>query len=240
MKLCLSMLLVLSSSLFSQEQAVKHSLRILPLGDPPPFQQEIRDGIRHEIPPEEGTIPPRDLKISPKPPEGQEPVSFPMKLRLGYMSAPMTFPLPPDRKIDADLQDGGSWLDIPLAAGDATLALVFRGGKDWYQPRVLSVPDDAKGGDVVFLNVTGKPMGIVWGQEKLKLEPGKRLVRRIDGGAKAVAVSILYPTAAGALKACLSTQVENEAKTCQQFVIYAADGVNTKEPVKVLPLSEQI
>ena len=239
MKLCLSLLALLSGVLLAQEQAPKHTLRILPLGDPPPFRQEIRDGVRYEIPAEEGTIPPRNLSISSKPPEGQEPVKYPLKLRLGYLSEVLSFPLPADRKIDADLEAGGSWLKIPLAKGNSTLALVYRGGKDWYEPRVLCVPDDGKAGDFLFVNVTAKPMGVTWGGEKLKLNPGTSMVRRIPQAAKGVDMSILYPAPEGGLKPCLSTRVEAAPGTRQQFIIYAADGKDKRMPVKVLPLSDK-
>ncbi len=240
MKHCLSLLLVLSGTLFSQEESVKHSLRILPLGDPPPFIQEIRDGIRYEVPAEEGTIPPRNIELSTKPKEGEQPVKLPMRLRLGYLSPVLTFPLPENRKIDAKLEGGGAWLDIPLSKGKSTLALVWRGGKDWYQPRVISVADDTKEGDFLFVNVTAKPMGIVWGAEKLKLNPAASMVRRLPQGARTLELSIQYPAPEGGLKPCLSTQVEKLPGSRQQFVIYAADGKNSRMPVKVLSLSDKL
>src|SRR5687767_13204483 len=124
MKFCLSLLLLFSGTLFSQEAPVKHTLRILPLGDPPPFIQEVRNGVRYEVPAEEGTIPPRNIALSAVAPKGEEQEKFPMRLRLGVASTPLEFPLPADRSLEAKLETGGTWLKVPLSKTNSTLALV--------------------------------------------------------------------------------------------------------------------
>lgn len=239
MKFLLSLLLA-SAVALAQEEAPKHTLRILPLGDPPPFRQELRGGVRYEIPAGEGTVPPRQILLFQNVAEGEKKEEWPLRLRLGTVTPELKVPPPKDGAIMAKTEAGAPWLRIPLAQGSSTLALVWRNGKSWDQARVISIPDDTKEGDFRFVNITAQPMGIIWGQEKLKLNPGAVMVRRMPDAAKVLPMSILYPAPEGGLQPCLSTQVERMAGTRQQFVVYAADGVDPKMPVKVLPLSEQL
>ncbi|WP_367872765.1 hypothetical protein [Luteolibacter sp. Populi] len=242
MKSSLAFLLLASGTLHSQEAAAKHTLRVLPLGDPPPFIQEVRGGVRYEVPAQEGAIPPRNILLSAPAPAKDEATKepLPLRLRLGMPSPELVFPLPEGRTVTTTLQAGGSWLTIPLSTAESTLAFVWRGGKDWFQPRVLSIPDDAKEGDFRFVNLTGKPMGLTWGTEKIKLNPATTLTRQLPQGTAVLPISIQYPAADGTLRPCLSTQVERAAATRNQFVIYAADSKESKMPVKVLSLSERL
>ena len=239
MKLCLSLLLFVSGTLLSQEETAKHTLRILPVGDAPPFIQEVRDGLRYEVPAKEGAIPPRNILLAIPAPKDEKQEPLPLRVRLGAPSSVLTFPLPENRSVNTTLQSGDPWLTIPLSKGDSTLALVWR-GKDWFQPRVISVPDDTKDGDFRFINLTAKPMAVTWGNEKLKLNPATAMTRRMPDGSNALPLTIQFPTADGKLQSCLSTQVEKAPGTRYQFVIYAADGKEVRMPVKVLPLTEQL
>lgn len=244
MKLATALLFTVigATNLIASEELVKHRLRILPLGDPPPYRQQIRDGVRYEIPAAEGTIPPRNIVISAAdaPADTAETEApLPVRLRLGSPSSPQSFTLPEKRLVQAKADSGAPWLTIPLTTSEATLAVVCRGGESWKSARVLAIPDDAKPGDFRFINLTAKPMAVTWGSEKLKLDAGKTMVRRLADGAPPVPVTIQYPSPEGGLRLCLSTQAEAAPGTSQQFLIYAADGERPTAPVKVLALSEQ-
>lgn len=224
---------------------MKHTLRILPLGDPPPYIQEVRGGVRHEVPAEEGTIPPRNIVVASADPKQadrseEEKKELPLRLRLGVPTPELVFPLPETRTIEAKLESGDSWLRIPLSKSGSTLALVWRGGKDWFKARALPLPDEGKAGDFRFINVTAKPMAVVWGEQKLKLNPGTTMIRRMPDGARTQNVSILYPAAEGGLKPCFTSQVESLAGARHLFVIYAADGKESRMPVKVLSLDDRL
>jgi hypothetical protein len=163
-----------------------------------------------------------------------------LRLRLGSASAPLEFPLPETRSIETR-QGGGVWLKIPLSLSEASLALVWRSGPDWDKAGVLTIPDgkaERSLGDCRFVNVTAKPMGLVWGSERLKLEPRSTLVRSMPAGTEEMAVSILYPDAKNTLRPCLATRISRKADKLQQFFIYAADEKEPRMPVKVLPLEE--
>lgn len=235
--------LLLAGVAFAQEAVPQHTLRILPLGDPPPFRQELRDGVRYEIPAAEGTVPPRQVLLFENAPEAdkaEKPKEWPLTLRLGTVSPELKVPPPKDGAIMVKTQAGEPWLRIPLAQGSSTLALVWRTGKSWSEARAMCLPDDTKVGDFRFVNLTAKPMAVTWGEEKLKLNPAATMVRRLPDGKKALPLTIQYPAPEGGLRPCYSGQVENLPGTRQQFVIYVADGEKPKLPVKVLPLSEQL
>jgi len=229
-------LLLLPALSLAQEKAAHHTLRILPLGDPPPFLQEVRNGVRYEIPAKEGTIPPRQLEVISA---TEDSKALPLRLRLGIVAGPLEVVLPESREVETR-QAAGPWAKIPVSNAAATLALVWRGGADWSKAGVLAIPDGPaeRNHDCRFINVTAKPMGVVWGSERLKLEPRTVLTRSLPAGAREIAVSVLYPSANGSLQSCLSTKVTPKAGRLQQFVIYAADEKQPRIPVKVLPLEE--
>ncbi|WP_193211927.1 hypothetical protein [Luteolibacter marinus] len=239
MKFHLPLLVLVSGPLFAQGEAVKHTLRILPLGDPPPFVQEVRNGVRYELPAPEGSVPPRSVLLSPAAAGGEDAKELALRLRLGTPSAEVSFPLPEERSVTVRTEAGGAWLKIPLSKADASLALVWRGGKLWDKARVLTVPDTARDGDFRFINVTAKPMAVTWGSEKLKLNPATTMIRRAPAGARTVALSIQFPVDGG-LRPCLVTEAEVKAGSRQDYLIYAADGDKPRLPVKVLALSERL
>lgn len=233
--------LLFTAVAFAQEPAAQHSLRILPLGDPPPFRQEVKAGVRYEIPAPEGTVPPREIMVASKIATEETPKEFPLRLRLGTATPPLMVPSPQDGKLAVKTAAGAPWVSIPLSQSSSTLALVWRTGKSWNEAaRVFALPDDTKEGEFRFINLTAKPMAVTWGDLKLKLNPATTMIQRIPDGKKAVPLTIQYPAPEGGLKPCFSTQVEKAPGTRQQFVIYVADGEKPKLPVKVLPLSDSI
>lgn len=232
-------LLLLPALASAQDKPAKHTLRLLPLGDPPPFLQEVRNGVRYEIPAAEGTIPPRNLELHIPVEKGEE--TSQLRLRLGSASAPLEFPLPETKTVEAR-QGSAVWLKIPLSSSEASLALVWRGGPDWSKAGVMTIPDgkaERSKGDCRFVNLTGKSMGLVWGTERLKLEPRTTLMRSIPAGTEELALSILYPDAKNNLRPCLATQISRRADKLQQYLIYASDEKEARMPVKVLPLEEE-
>ncbi len=237
----LRLLLLLIPALASaqdKDKPAKHTLRLLPLGDPPPFLQEVRNGVRYEIPAAEGTIPPRTLELHIPVEKGEE--TSQLRLRLGSASSPLEFPLPETKIVEAR-QGNNVWAKIPLSTSEASLALVWRGGADWSKAGVMTIPDgkaDRSKGDCRFVNLTAKPLGLIWGTERLKLEPRTTLVRSIPAGTEDLAVSILFPDAKNNPRPCLATQISRRADKLQQFFIYASDEKEARMPVKVLPLEE--
>src|SRR5688500_2308483 len=123
--------LCLAGAAYSQPESPKHSLRILAIGDPPPFVQQVRDGVRYEVPPPPETIPPRNLVLSVPVKDNKiekaEPLSA--RLRLSQITTPMVMSMPESKQVSLKTDTGSPWLDVPLQQGPSTLAIVWRGGK---------------------------------------------------------------------------------------------------------------
>lgn len=227
------------------QEVPQHRLRVLTIGDPPPYKQEIRDGVRYEIPAPDGTIPPRTVVIpAPKKP-GETPeqsaaAQQKLRLRLGQSSQPVTMPMPQDQRVELVSDKGEKWLNIPLNTCGASLALVWRNGPSWSKASTIVMPDDAIArteGNTHFSNLTAFPMAIAIGKEKILLNPGKTFTRRVVAG-PAIPLEISYSTSGGALKLCHSASLEATPGIFRRIVMYGADGLKPRNPIKVLQLEE--
>ena len=225
------------------EQAVHH-LRLLAVGDPPPFVQEVRDGVRYEVAAAAGTIPPRELRVPlPKPGGAPGEVSeVPLRLRLGQPSQPLELPGKGMSRVRLQMPDGARWLETPVSSSPATLAVVWRNGTNWDRDAsVLALPDDAAAraeGNIHLTNLTSAPMAVAIGMEKLRLEPGRTLTRKVRPGSAAVPLEVQYPTADGRLQVCHSAMLEPLPGHFQRLLIHAADGRNARIPVRVFAVEE--
>lgn len=234
-----------SAALFSQQAAVEEiSLRLLPLGNRAPFTQVVRDGVRHEVDPPEGSLPPREIAVGIAAPEGAEtgPEEKLMRLRLGEPSGAIRMPRPePAVVVLRDRESGQPWLKQGLAAGGSTLLVVWRTGKTWEEPRSLAL-DDSPGalpaGTARIVNVAPVEMKLIWGKQRLRLLPGKHVVLRYPGGSTGVPLEILYTDRNGALKSCLSTTAEADPGKVRQWFIHRADRADARNPFQVVSLAE--
>jgi hypothetical protein len=227
----------------SAQEAPLHRLRVLALGDPPPFIQEVRDGARYEVAPPVGAVPPRWVTLPTGPDPGVQLAAEAksMRLRLGSPSAAITLPTPKSLRVDLKREEGTKWLNVPLHPCGSSLALVWRWGQDWNQARTLVLPDDAATrsvGSVHFANLTASPMAVVFGPEKIRLDPGKTFSRHLAADAPAVALEILFPMPTGEFKLCHSAMLKASPGNFSRVLMYAADGKKPRVPVKVLELNE--
>ena len=229
-------------TVFAAGETVPHRLRVLPVGDPPPFIQEVREDGRYEVAPPEGAVPPREVTVpSPAAGAAEDETLARLRLRLGQPSGPLFMPLPESGRVPLVSGAGSRWLDVPLHSSGASLALVWRGGKSWKDARIMVVPDDddaRREGNVHVVNLTNLPMAVVLGSEKIRLDPGRTLTRRSTGEQPAATLEILYPTRSGDLRLCHTATMERIPGAFRRIIIYAADGIRPRSPFKVLQLDE--
>ena len=127
-------------------------LRLMVVGDPPPFQQEYRDGVRYESEAPAGSIPPRQVELSAAVAAGE-----PVKLALGETTAPVDVP---GEATQVNLMVGGQiWHAVKLPEGGDYLAILLRDpeSKKWDKARSILVPEGAgqfDDGDVRFISLT--------------------------------------------------------------------------------------
>jgi hypothetical protein len=239
------LLIHLPGSLSLASEAPIHQLRLLPVGDPPPFVQVVRDGARFEVPPPEGAIPPRTVSIPSSAGKGESSANAManLRLRLGQASAQLAIPEPKNGRLAIGLENGNKWLDLPLHPSGSSLALVWKGPKGWHEASALVIADDARArteGNVIFSNITASPMALIVGGENIRLDPGKTFARKVEPDSQPVALEIHYPSASGQLKLCHSAMLESARGHSRRLIIYAADGKKRRSPFKVLQFEEPV
>ena len=228
----------------AQQPAEEVTVRVLPLGNRAPFIQEVRDGMRQEVDPPEGSLPPREVAVGIPAPENAatKPADKVMNLRLGEVSQAVSMPkLDPPTVTLRDATANKVWLKQGLTAAKSTLLVVWRTGKNWEEPRSLALDDSAEAiprGAARVVNVAPVEVKMIWGEQRYRLPAGKSAVLRFPEGAKSVPLQILYTDADNKLKPCLSTTAEAETSSRRQWFVYKADRTDARTPVQVLPLNE--
>lgn len=232
------LLTIASFATAEDKEAQSRTLRILPLGDNPPFRQEVREGARYEIAPEAGTIPPPTVLL---PTSGEEAPGR-VSLRLGSPTLLIKLPAGEEPgKLALRDAEGKAWTEIPYTEKPSTLTLIWRGSKTWGDVGSLALIDGKDAFDknsCRFVNLTNAPLGVSWGSLQKGLSPGEVAILPFQEGARQTPLLISYATKDGDLRPCLQTIVERSALLSQQFFIYRADGEDVRMPVKVLHFRE--
>lgn len=222
-----------------QEKKPPRTVRFLPLGEAPPFRQEIRDGIRYELEPPAGSIPPREVSLT----IGK--ISVPsVRLSLGRISLPAGLPNgvePVAVRRTEDSPTGQPWMSLTLPETGNVLVLVWRDpGKLWDKPRWLILSDgpDFAAGKLRLSNLSPVEIRFIIGEEKIALTPGKVHLIAVPIG-RDVPVQIAWVDASGnAQRIYSSAIVQNEGER-GELMVYRADGEEPRQPLKVLPLRER-
>jgi len=222
----------------AEDEPVPHVLRLLPLGDHPPFRQELRNGVRYELDPPEGSVPPPKVELAD--PGGEK--ALPFRLRLGTPSTARRLKVGEVREVGIIDSDGQSWAKVPLAESGETLAVAWRSRDgDWSKPRFLplrdgplAVPRDA----VRLLNVAPYRVGVQWGSSKVVLDPGKPLVLEFPEGGRGAELRVLHAMPDGKLRQVYSNLIERNPSMSHQFFVYATDDEGARTPFRVIPLIE--
>ena len=240
--LCLLCLMV-AGPLFAQvaEEPGKpasppRQVRFLPVGDLPPFRQEVRDGVRYELEPPAGSIPPREVMLGFG---GEEQQAAP--LSLGRVSEPLKAPaglgpLLVRRKNDA--AEAEPWLKLERPESGDFLVLLWRDPAkgSWDQARSLVLPDSreaAPDGQVRVINLSPVTVGVVFAGEKIALQAGRSYRRPIAPG-KETEIQLGAVDAKGTLTRFHSVSVFQNLGERTLVVIYRADGVQPRRPLKAV------
>ena len=227
------------------------TLRILPVGDTPPFRQEIRDGIRHELPPPEGSVPPLRVEINAVNQEGLEEKSKyeianekepGLRLRLNDISTRLTLP---SGELTVRLQEKGSvWHQFTLPEEGDFLLVLWRDPKvgNWSKARSRLVRDGGqsfRAGDLRFINVGPVATGIVIGeQERFELGAGKVLVKSL-GVSPGTPSEVAYRDPKKGWRRLWSSALVQNRGERSTVVVYRADGEKPRRPLKLITMRER-
>ena len=223
-------------------EAPERYVRFLAVGEMPPFRQEIREGVRYELEPPEGSIPPREVMLG-----FGEDKAEPTTLRLGQISAPLKVPAgagPLTLRRPIDQKDSVPWLQLTRPEDDDFLVLLWRASAKgtWNEAKSFILPDGpltAPAGSVRIVNLAPVEVKIVLGNENLILGAGKSFQRLMHANAE-LPFQILMTDVSGTLRTLHSGDILQNQGERSLVLIYRADGESPRRPVKVTVLREPI
>lgn len=230
-------LLIVSTIATAEEkpETSERHVRFLAVGEMPPFRQEIRDGVRYELEPPAGSIPPREVLLG----FGGEKTES-ASLRLGQISAPLKVPAglgPLILRQPGEKKDAAPWLQLTRPEADDFMVLLWRASAKgaWSEAKSFVLPDGpvaAPAGSVRVVNLAPVEVRIVLGSEKLILGAGKTFQRQVPAGAEQP-FEILMADATGNLKRLHAGVIMQNSGERSLVLVYRADGEASRRPVKV-------
>ena len=239
--LALALALIYTGQLYAEaEHESVRKVRFLAVGELPPFRQAVRDGVRYELEPPAGSIPPREVLVGI---EGGEPKATP--LNLGRISEPLKAPAgigPLLLKRRDAAHDAAPWLQLTCPESGDFLVVLWRDPKSssWDKARSIVLPDDSlnsPSGGVQIINISPATVGITIGSEKLVLSAGKILRRKVTQGGEE-AFQILLTDTSGSLRPLYSGVITQNPGERSMVLVYRADGESQRRPLKVSVLRE--
>lgn len=220
--------------------ASQRMLRLLPLGEAPPFEQEVKDGIRYELEPETGSIPPRQVLA------GAGETAPVVRLNMNRISEAVRLPAgvaPVVLRAVAGTPDTAPtpWLTLrPPETGDV-LALLWRDPKKpWSQARAMLLPDSAAAlpaGRFRVINLLPVEAALTIDGKNELVAPGRAFVREVTVG-KDLPFQVAYRDPTGKLKQFHSAAILLNAGERGQVLLYLADGKAPRRPARVKVISE--
>ena len=237
-----ALLLFLSTFLSGEtrEKTSRH-FRMLAVGETPPFRQEIRDGVRYELEPPPGSLPPPVVF-----PDGGTKSGNAVDLRLGMITERVKVPqgaAPLVLRRERDGRAPGGWLNVGMPETGDFMIYLFRNPsmKTWDGAMGLVVPDGAgtPAGSLRITNLFPQAVRVVLGKEAIKLEKGGSILRKAEPGAESP-FRILASDSSGKMICYYSGGVMQNAGERGWVTIYRADGASPRRPLKVSILREPV
>lgn len=217
-------------------------LRVLAVGDAPPFRQEVRDGVRVELPAAPGALPPLKIEVSI---EGRK--TEVRRLQLGVASQRMVARA--GFVTLRGVQEGGGtkpWMRIQMPEHPAALAVFIRDPRKgtWDEPRSIVLKDDLvthPNGAVRLVNASIFRVRMMLGGKQFDLEPGKsRVIRGPQGGVlENEPFRVMIGDRQGNWRPIYDVALTQIGGERTNIVVYRADGERPRRPAKVLVLKER-
>lgn len=218
-------------------KAPPRKLRLMAVGDPPPFEQEYRNGVRHELEAPPGSIPPRQVDVSAS--AGSKEA---VKLTLGQTTAALEVP---GGATQVTLQTGGQdWHAVNLPEGGDYLVILLRdpASKKWDKARSILVPEGAGNfdeGDIRFISLTAAPLRFqIKGTAAFEVPAGKTITKKLGVATGAETLAQYRDPEKGWKKLWSSALVQNRGERTT-VLVYAADGAKPRQPLKLVALREK-
>ncbi|MGD9418967.1 MAG: hypothetical protein Q7R22_008495 [Verrucomicrobiota bacterium JB025] len=221
-------------------------LRFMPVGEHPPFRQEVRNGARYELEAPHGARPPRHVTVGSG---GEEGTQFEedATLILGRLSRFVSV-VPGEARIvpkGAPAGDeGGPWHDLYVGAECRQwLAVMWRDERagSWEKARHVLLPDDATSfapGSIRFINTTPVRVSVRLGDQVIGLEPRSATVKRVGSGSVGLKVAVLDRE--GRWRKMYDGTVSQGTGDRTNVVVSVADGERPRKPVMVTTVRDRV
>lgn len=218
-------------------------LRLLPLGDPPPWE-EINDGVRRiqkEPPP--GSVPPHEVvQLDAAGIERGDPV----RLRLNHITEGLPVGA---AAVLYDLEDVGAgaepWLKLAMPAKSHGLALLFRNPRvekpKWDTPLSLVLPEDLTSfppGSIRFVNVSPWDAEFSIAGQVVRLGSRKHATSRPRGAFQKQPLEVTIVSQAGERKKIGDQAINQNAGQRTSIFVYKADGEDARSFAKLKLITE--
>lgn len=211
-------------------------MRLLTVGEEPPFRQEIRDGVRYQLPAPPGSLPPGMLDVTVASAEGKEKESGSLRLRVGSISAPVTVPggqSPLVFRVPKTAQESEPWYRIkPPESGDF-IVVMWRGQKEdtWDKPSSYVIPANLPAGNASLVNVAPGPIAVVYNLERIALLPRRPVMRPLNPD-KPISFQVGLARGNG-LQRLVSRSLEQGPGQHSIVVFFRADGEKPRSPLGI-------
>jgi hypothetical protein len=223
------------------------TLRLLPIGEAPPFRQQVRDGVRYELEPPPHSIPPRQVHWF----TGKDQATA-TRLALGQTTAPLAIPAgtgslailagePPASPPPEGSPPPVPWLALKLPETGNLLAVLWRGGEDWRRPAVMLLPDELAAhppGSVRVANTSPVEIRCAF-QGKSITVPPRRAANLELGETAAMPVQISARDAGGGWKPVFTSALTQNPDERGLVVVFRADGLRPRQPLRTLLFRER-
>ena len=252
MRFLFSLLLALSGlHLLRAEDEAKptksppRNMRLLTVGEMPPFRQEIRDGVRYQLPAPPGSLPPVELDVMIPSADGKEKESGSLRLRIGSISAPVEVPGgagPLVLRLPKTAPDSDPWHRLQRPESGDFVVVMWRDRKTntWDKPSAIVVTASLPVGKVSLINVAPGPVAVVYELERIALPSLSSLSRPLKPG-KPLKLQVGLPKG-NALQRLVSRSLEQLPGQHSLVIFYRNDGEKPRTPlgIKVIRVKAEL
>ena len=223
-----------------QEKNGPRELRLLPVGDMPPFRQEIRDGLRYELEPDPGSEPPQMISI---PLTKKKSVTVQLALGTFTESLPLPATLQMCRLQKAQGDETELWSQIQLPEqGDCAVILWRDPQKNtWDVVRSMVIPEGPvtfPAGSARLVNTLTANSRWVFAHKTIEVKAGGVVVEKLP--AESVPVQVSVRDAEQNWRVVFQSAIGQGDDERSNVILYRADGEEVRNPVKLINLREQV
>lgn len=223
---------------------VKRQVRFLAVGEAPPYEQVIRNGIAIELPPPPGSVPPGSVSVGAREPDGDKLRALGQaRLRLGLVSRPLEVAEGPGSLVLMREEDGESepWLRLERPEQGDLLVILWRDRDEgsWEKARAMVLGVGSAPGILRVVNVSPWPVPVVLGGERAALRSGGTLRRRLEPG-KVAEFQAGLADRSGEISWLYQLGLEQQQGESSLVVLYRADRDEPRRPLKIFTHRENV